>query len=126
MIETRIKEIVFNTADAMECTAEVDISFFYPATINAVKETEHIKRLTVDNFGPQHFSEEGLPICVSEDFSYFLHQRPGSFFCLGTLKPDTEPKTLHTSTYNFNDDMVATGGWFWVKLVEDRFATTLM
>lgn len=126
MIEKRINEIVHNTAAAMECKANVDITFFYPATINAVKETEHIKRLTVDHFGPQHFSTEGLPVCFSEDFAYFLQKVPGSYFCLGTKKPNAEAGTLHTSTYNFNDNMVATGGWFWVKLVEDRLNAKLM
>ena len=65
-------------------------------------------------------SEKDLPLMASEDFSYFLKAKPGCFFALGTLKPGKTPKTLHHSDYNFNDDMVATGGYFWTRLVEDR------
>jgi hippurate hydrolase len=67
-----------------------------------------------------------LPLSASEDFSFYLEERPGCFFVLGTLKPGMKPKTLHTSDYNFNDDMVATGGYFWVKLAEDRLKISLI
>ena len=70
-------------------------------------------------------SEDDLPITASEDFSYFLQERPGCFFALGTLKPGREPKTLHTSDYDFNDDLVATGGYFWIRLLEDRLGVKI-
>ena len=44
---------------------------------------------------------------------------------MGTKKPGTKPITLHTSDYDFNDDMVATGGFFWVRLIEDRLGVKL-
>ena len=44
----------------------------YPAVVNHETETEHIKRLAVKWFGPEHFSEDELPIMASEDFAYFL------------------------------------------------------
>ena len=119
-IYKRIREISENIAKAMDCKCEVDFPLFCPAVVNYEKETEHIKRLVTTHFGPEHFSEEEMPLSVSEDFSYFLKKTPGAFFVLGTLKPGKTPHPLHTSNYNFNDDMVATGGWFWVKLVEDR------
>ena len=110
----------------MECKAVVDITRLYPAVINHVTETGHIKRLATKWFGPEHFSEEDLPISASEDFSYFLLEKPGCFFALGTKKPGTKPRTLHTSDYNFNDDMVATGGYFWVRLIEDRLGVKIL
>ena len=45
---------------------------------------------------------------------------------LGTLKPGSEPKTLHTSDFNFNDDLIASGGYFWVRLIEDRLGFSLI
>ena len=62
---------------------------------------------------------------AGEDFAFFLHDKPGCFFALGTMKPGTKPGTLHTSDYNFNDDMVATGGYFWVRVVEDRLGVKI-
>jgi hippurate hydrolase len=63
-------------------------------------------------------SEEDLPCTPSEDFSYFLLERPGAFWLLGTKRKEDE--TLHSNTYDFNDQCLSTGGLFWVRLVEDR------
>lgn len=110
----------------MDCRAECHFDRIYPAVVNHVEQTSHVKRLALKWFGPAHFSEEDLPLTASEDFSYFLLEKPGCFFALGTLKPGDKVRTLHTSDYDFNDDMVATGGYFWVRLVEDRLGVTLM
>ena len=110
----------------MECRAEVDINTLYPEVWNHHTETQHVKRLATKWFGPEHVSEGDLPITASEDFSYFLQEKPGCFFALGTMKPGSKPRGLHTSDYDFNDDMVATGGYFWVRLVEDRLAVSLL
>ena len=45
---------------------------------------------------------------------------------MGTKKPGSIPRTLHTSDYDFNDDLVATGGYFWVRLAEDRLGVNLI
>ena len=71
-------------------------------------------------------SEEELPMTASEDFAYFIQEKPGCFFTLGTKKPGSQPRTLHTSDYDFNDDLVATGGYFWVKLIEDRLQVKIL
>ena len=71
-------------------------------------------------------SREDLPLAASEDFSYFLQERPGCFFALDTAKKGSKHMTLHTSDYDFNDDLVATGGFFWVRLIEDRLGVKLM
>ena len=109
----------------MECRADLLINRMYPAVTNHPTETQHVARLAKQWFGPQHFSTDDLPITASEDFSYFLLEKPGCFFALGTKKPNTVSKTLHTSDYDFNDDMVATGGYFWVRLIEDRLAVKI-
>lgn len=116
----RIERIAKDIGSAMECKVELDVFLKYPSVVNHPKETEHVKRLALKWFGPEHVSEDELPITASEDFSYFLQEKPGCFWTLGTMKPGTKPGTLHTSDYNFNDDLVATGGYFFVRLVEDR------
>ena len=113
-------------AKAMGCEADIVLNDRYPAVINPKRESDHIVRLAKKWFGESHYSTEDLPLSASEDFSYYLGRKPGCFFTLGTLKPGCVPKTLHTSDYNFNDDMVATGGYFWVRVVEDRLAVKLI
>ena len=70
-------------------------------------------------------SEEGLPLPGSEDFSYFLQKRPGCFFGLGAKKQGQERVIMHSSGFNFNDDLVATGGYFWIRLIEDRLGVKI-
>jgi hypothetical protein len=39
----------------------------------------------------------------------------------GTKKPGEFPeKVLHTSTYNFNDNLISSGAYFYIRLCEDR------
>jgi hippurate hydrolase len=110
----------------MGCRVSVTLDGEYPTVVNSKKETEHVIRLAQTTFGKEHFSQADVPICASEDFSYFLHEKPGCFFALGTLKPGEKPNGLHTSKYNYNDDMIATGAFFWLKLVEDRLCTKIL
>ena len=122
----RIKTITANIAKAFECEAIMDVVPLYPAVLNHPAEAQHVARLAKKWFGPEHVSTEDLPLAASEDFSYFLEEKPGCFFALGTLKPGETPKTLHTSDYNFNDDVLASGAYLWVRLVEDRLNVNLI
>jgi hippurate hydrolase len=63
-------------------------------------------------------------VTASEDFSFFLLEKPGAFFCLGTWRKDDE--SLHSSTYDFNDKVLATGALFWIRLVENRLNVKLL
>ena len=63
----------------------------------------------------------------SEDFAFYLDKIPGAFLGLGTMSPDMKVPTFpHTSDFDFNDDLIATGAYFWVKLTEDRLVTKIM
>jgi amidohydrolase/hippurate hydrolase len=44
---------------------------------------------------------ESEPIMTAEDFAYFLQERPGTFWQIGTGTPLTEKSnTLHSPTFN--------------------------
>jgi len=126
LIHKRVREICEGTAKAMGCKVDVVLWDMYPAVLNHKKEADHIERLAKKWFGPEHFSQLDLPLSASEDFSFFIMEKPGAFFGLGTCKPSTQPYTLHSSNYDFNDDMVATGGYFWVRLAEDRLNVNMI
>jgi len=36
------------------------------------------------------------------------------------MKEGESLKTLHTSNYNYNDDLIATGAYFYLRIVQDR------
>ena len=98
----------------------------YPPTVNHSKETEHVNRLATKYFGEAHVSQDELPLTASEDFSYFLEKKPGCFFMLGSHIPGEAVKTLHTSTYNFNDKLISSGGYIFLRIVEDRLGVKII
>jgi len=57
---------------------------------------------------------------TGEDFSHYLQHRPGCFYALGTMREGEKLKTLHTSNFDYNDNLIATGAYFYLKIVEDR------
>ena len=56
----------------------------------------------------------------SEDFAHLRNRFPGCFFLLGNGEKEPFSKPLHSSDYDFNDDLLEIGSKFWVSLVEDR------
>jgi hippurate hydrolase len=125
-MKERIRQIVHSVAKGFECSAEVELQDQYPAVVNHKEQTEHVIRLAKAHFGEAHFSQDELPMAASEDFSFFLEKKPGCFFALGTMKVGQPLMTLHTSTYDFNDDMLASGAFLFLKIVEDRLQVDLL
>ena len=76
-------------------------------------------KLVLLYFGPEQVKPDDLPLTASEDFSYFLENRPGCFYMLGIKRPG-ENYSLHTSHFDYNDSMIASGALLFVGLVEDR------
>lgn len=118
----KITQITESTAKAHDCTAEIEYIHMYPSVINHTTEADHVRRVAINHFGG--VSDEGLPVTASEDFSFFLQEKPGAFFVLGTWRKNDE--SLHSSTYDFNDKVLATGALFWIRLVEDRLNVKLI
>ena len=56
----------------------------------------------------------------SEDFAYMLQEKPGCYVWLGIGTSSNEGGCmLHSSSYDFNDDVLPIGASYWVKLVEN-------
>jgi hippurate hydrolase len=66
-----------------------------------------------------------LPLTASEDFSYFLEERPGCFYMLGIQRPG-ENYCLHTSYFDYNDSMIASGSLMFVRIIEDRLGAKII
>jgi amidohydrolase len=70
---------------AWGCTCDVTTTVGYPATINTPAETE-IVRASVREMGYSY--KETEPSLGGEDFSYYLMEKPGSYFHVGMQDPD--------------------------------------
>ena len=82
LMRRRIPEVLEHTARACGCEAEVEIRHGYPATINDATAVELVRRAARPIFGADQVHEPP-PMAASEDFSYFLNERPGAFAFVG-------------------------------------------
>jgi hippurate hydrolase len=98
--------------------AEADISFHrnYPVTFNHATETGHAVAIATDIAGPSNVNPDIDPMMGGEDFSYMLNARPGAFIFIG----NGDTAGLHNAAYDFNDEAIAHGISYWVRLAEKR------
>ena len=94
----------------------------YPATINSNQETEVSKNVAMDLVGEEKIIYNPTPSMVTEDFSYMLQERPGCYIWLGTGDPKGGTPCLHSSNFDFNDNILPIGTAYWIKLVEKELS----
>lgn len=125
-MKERIRKICTSTAEAHECQAEVELIDYYPATVNHKEQAQHVIRLAKKYLGEENFSQDDLPCTAAEDFSYYLEEKPGCFFLLGSMRMDKQPMTLHTSNFDYNDNLLPTCGYLYTRIIEDRLGVKII
>ena len=121
-IENKIKEISMGIAKAngANSTVQFDLTNKYPPTINSKKETEFAANVAKQLVGDENVNLNIDPSMGGEDFSYLLEKKPGSYLYIG--QGDNNHRAhLHTTNYDFNDDLLPIGVNFWVDLVKAYF-----
>ena len=122
-IQKRIEEISKGIANAhgAETKIEFDLINKYPPTINSKKETEFAANVAKKLVGEKNVITDIEPSMGGEDFSYLLNEKPGSYLYIG--QGDQNHKAhLHTTKYDFNDNLLPIGVNFWVNLVKEFFS----
>ncbi|KAL6045531.1 Hippurate hydrolase [Balamuthia mandrillaris] len=125
LLEKRINSIVKNTCEALDCEAQVKIHSRYPVLINTPNESEHVIRVGKKLLGEENVSSKELPMLGAEDFAFFLQKVPGCFFFLGGGEQGRSNNICHSSSFEFNDNLLPIGVKFWIRLVEDRLNLSL-
>ncbi|HGM6860950.1 TPA: M20 aminoacylase family protein [Serratia rubidaea] len=117
-LKQRISELAQQHAAGYGARAEVDILPGYPVLINHPQETEFARQVATELLGEQQVVAPFPAIAGSEDFAYYLQQRPGCFMRLG----NGDSAMLHNAAYDFNDANLTVGAAYWARLTE-RFLT---
>ena len=125
IVKAKIKLIAESTAIAMGCQAIVELQDMYPTVVNHKTQTQHVIRIAEANFGKDKVKSDDLPLTASEDFSYFLEAKPGCFYMLGIKRAEMR-YSLHTSYFDYNDSMIASGSLLFVRIVEDRLQAKIL
>jgi hippurate hydrolase len=115
LLKQRITELATTQAASYGAAAEVDYGWGHPVLVNSERETEFAREVAEEVVGTDNVAEIGR-ITGSEDFAYMLEQRPGCLVRIGNGTGNVP--LLHTSRYDFNDENLAVGAAFWVRLVE--------
>ncbi len=102
-------------------TVEVDEAQRFPALINDAKSTAFARQVAEDWLGADGLVTDMTPLTGSEDFAVMLEQCPGCYLLIGN--GDGEGGCMvHNPGYDFNDDCLALGASYWVRLVESFLA----
>jgi hippurate hydrolase len=101
------------------CGVQVDIDFDqrYPVTVHSAPEAEICRAAAASVLGVEKVRRDESPSMAAEDFSYMLLEKPGCYVWLGN-GPGSDGRALHNPRYDFNDENLAIGVSYWVKLVE--------
>ncbi|HEX8962340.1 MAG TPA: M20 aminoacylase family protein, partial [Rhodocyclaceae bacterium] len=119
-LEAGMRRVCDGIAATYRVGVGLDFERGYPATINAAEPSRlsrEVARRVVGETGRGEVLTGLKPSMGAEDFSYLSSVVPGCYAWLGN-GPGVGGCTLHSPHYDFNDDIIATGIRYWVRLAE--------
>ena len=115
MIEQRLRELVASIAAAFGARATLNYERVYPPTINHDADAEFAAQVAESLIGPDNVVRNLDPSMGAEDFSFMLEAKPGAFARLGQGGA-AGGAFLHSSKYDFNDDVLPLGAAYLASL----------
>ena len=108
-LQKRIPELVEGVAASLRAEVDVVYTLGYPATVNDPAATEIVREAVREVLGDEHLLVSE-PKMGGEDFSYFLNERPGAFFFVGS---NNEEKGLiwghHHPRFDIDEESLGIG-----------------
>jgi len=83
LVSERFVTIVEGVAAAHGVTVEIDMPVGLPAVVNDPAMADVVRRAAIRTVGEEK-TVPGVPWMASEDFAYYLNERPGCFFFVGS------------------------------------------
>jgi amidohydrolase len=114
----RVREICEGIAAAHGATADIAVVVNYPVTENDPDEALFAGAVAAEIAGEANVDGAVAPVMGGEDFSFMLQARPGAFIFLG----NGDSAGLHNPAYDFDDEAIAWGVSYWVRLAERALA----
>lgn len=93
----------------------------YPPTLNAPGPSAICREVACQTVGSDQVYTQLKPSMGAEDFSYLSRVVPGCYVWLGNGSGEGGCM-LHSPHYDFNDEIIATGIRYWVRLAENALA----
>jgi len=117
LAETSMEHICQGIGVAHGVQIELDYRRGYPPTFNSAAEAALCRTVAARIVGAGNVVTDRPPSMGSEDFAYFLNERPGCYVWIGNGTGEGGCM-LHNPHYDFNDDILTLGASYWVRLAE--------
>jgi len=118
LINRLLEEVSVHTAQGYGVAPRVEVFPRYQSTINHPRQAEKARTIWRQAYGPGSLEHQlSLPIMASEDFSYYLQERPGAFALIGADDGDGHDRPCHSAYYDFNDRLIPLVVRFYARLV---------
>ena len=111
----RMEALLNGIAAAHGASMEMDYKIGYPPTLNHAAEAAFAAGVASEITGSA--AGDQLKVMGSEDFSFFLLEKPGAYAWVGNGNEPDRPM-LHNPHYDFNDNIMPTGASYFARLVE--------
>ncbi|MFM0294249.1 MULTISPECIES: M20 aminoacylase family protein [Paraburkholderia] len=116
-LQERITAVACGQAAVFGAQAHVDYQRRYPVLVNDAAMTGLARQVALDWLGEGGLIADMQPLTGSEDFAFLLERCAGSYLIIGN--GDGEGGCMvHNPGYDFNDDCLATGAAYWVRLAQ--------
>lgn len=118
-----IERVATATAAAFGARAEVDLRVGYPHLENDPAESSFVRSCAVEFVGPEAVIDLDIWF-AGEDFAYYLKEKPGAFYRIGTGNASKETTFgLHHPRFNIDEEALRTSVGFMAYLALRRTAS---
>ncbi len=100
-----ISTIATSIAEGFGCSCIIKIKKGYPCLHNSPSLTNSVRSIMEDYLGKENVVDADIWM-ASEDFAYYSEISPSTFYLLGVGDNQKENPSLHTSTFNINEDAI--------------------
>jgi hippurate hydrolase len=117
-LEEEIGRLAKGTAVTFGIEADYAFERRIPPVINDANTTARALKAATSTFGKK-VRTVFPPSTAGDDFAFFAGEAPGCYVWLGN-GPAIDGALHHNTSYDFNDDAIASGVAFWSTLVEQE------
>jgi hippurate hydrolase len=122
LLRKRITALVHAQAASFGVEAEIDYEWGYPVLVNHAEPTAFAAEVAQKMLGTQRVDTQAHPLMGSEDFAFMAEVVPAAYAWIGNGVEGKGSCMVHNPGYDFNDDILAIGASYWVRLTEAYLA----
>jgi len=111
-----LRRMIGAAAELHNCRIDMMINEGYPPVVNERRATAIARMAASDIVGEQNVFAAEHQSMGSEDFSFYLYERPGCFVRFGTRAPGLEPVPLHSPAFDIDERALGIGALFFERV----------